>query len=44
MDTSKIKWEHPAMWAPAIVENNGNFFSIEPVVITKTGVEKFRIK
>ncbi|MEO7769198.1 MAG: family 43 glycosylhydrolase, partial [Ferruginibacter sp.] len=25
-DTSKIKWAHRAMWAPAVVEKNGKYY------------------
>lgn len=26
IDTSKVKWAHKCMWAPAIVENNGKYY------------------
>jgi beta-xylosidase len=27
IDTSSIKWAHKAMWAPAIIEKDGKYFS-----------------
>ncbi|MDF9795719.1 beta-xylosidase [Catalinimonas alkaloidigena] len=26
IDTSRVKWAQKAMWAPAVVENNGKYF------------------